>query len=123
MKVKFKGDENFEIICIRRKIRDSLRLLEKQKKYLVIDNIVNPMKLLFLLFCDVPEAWQVGFQDPATPVMEGLVVFHNDLMYFIIFISIFIFYFIGRIVFIFKQTELSPGPALNKTHDTILEII
>jgi hypothetical protein len=22
---------------------------------------------------DAPEAWQIGFQDPATPVMQGII--------------------------------------------------
>ena len=35
-------------------------------------------------FLDVAEPWQLGFQDPATPVMEGiinLIFFHNYLFY------------------------------------------
>ena len=28
---------------------------------------------------DLAEPWQIGFQDPATPVLEGIIDFHNDL--------------------------------------------
>ena len=37
-----------------------------------------------ITFFDVAEQWQLGFQDPATPVMEGIINFHHDLMYFLI---------------------------------------
>jgi cytochrome c oxidase subunit 2 len=40
---------------------------------------------------DVPEAWQMTFQDPATPVMEGIIDLHHDIMFFIVLISIFVF--------------------------------
>jgi cytochrome c oxidase subunit 2 len=40
--------------------------------------------LFFLLFlipkivlADAPEAWQIGFQDPATPVMQGIIDLHH----------------------------------------------
>ena len=39
-------------------------------------------------FLDVAEPWQLGFQDPATPVMEGIINFHHDLMFFLIIVSI-----------------------------------
>jgi hypothetical protein len=33
--------------------------------------------ILFLMprivLADAPEAWQTGFQDPATPVMQGII--------------------------------------------------
>ena len=32
---------------------------------------------------DCPEPWQMGFQDPATPVMEGIIDFHHDVMFFL----------------------------------------
>lgn len=37
------------------------------------------------VFKDVPEAWQLEFQDAATPVMEEIILFHDQIM-FIIFI-------------------------------------
>jgi len=30
--------------------------------------------------------WQLGFQDPATPIMEGIINFHNDIISVLIFI-------------------------------------
>ena len=31
---------------------------------------------------DAPEAWQMGFQDPATPVMQGIIDLHHDICFF-----------------------------------------
>ena len=31
---------------------------------------------------DASVPWQIGFQDPATPVMEGIINFHHDLFFF-----------------------------------------
>ena len=42
----------------------------------------------FKAFCDCPEKNQVFVQDPATPMMEGMIYFHNLLMFIIVFVSI-----------------------------------
>ena len=41
-----------------------------------------------LSFNDAPETWQFGIQDPASPILEGMIFFHNYLMFFVIFIGI-----------------------------------
>jgi len=42
----------------------------------------------YTLVChnDYPEPWQLFFQDPATPIMEGIINFHNDIISVLIFI-------------------------------------
>ena len=35
---------------------------------------------------DVAEAWQLGFQDPASPIMEEIVNFHHYVMVYLTFI-------------------------------------
>jgi hypothetical protein len=37
---------------------------------------------------DVAEAYQLGFTDSASPVMEGIIDFHNYVMIYIVFIII-----------------------------------
>jgi len=44
---------------------------------------------------DAPEAWQTGFQDPATPYMEGMIEFYNFIMLF--FNCNFCFYYMDVI--------------------------
>jgi heme/copper-type cytochrome/quinol oxidase subunit 2 len=38
--------------------------------------------------CDSAERWQTGIQDPATPMLEGMLYFYNELMFYIVFIGI-----------------------------------
>ena len=51
---------------------------------------------------DIASPWQFSFSDPATPTMEGIIYFHNDLMFFIVAISIFVLWMLLRCIFIFK---------------------
>ena len=39
---------------------------------------------------DAPEAWQMGFQDPATPVMQGIVDLHHDICFFMVAMLVFV---------------------------------
>ena len=43
----------------------------------------NLIKHYLLTFCDAPEAWQMNLQDPATPIVEGMIFFHNYLLTFL----------------------------------------
>tara|TARA_B110000037_G_C16874095_1_gene405261 strand:+ start:286 stop:639 length:354 start_codon:yes stop_codon:yes gene_type:complete len=45
------------------------------------------------------------FQDPGTPLMEGIVDFHHDIMFIIIFIVVTLLFMITVIVRNFTQTE------------------
>ena len=42
--------------------------------------------LIIQKFNDVPHNWQLGFQDPASSVMEGIINLHNDIMFYLIVI-------------------------------------
>jgi len=39
----------------------------------------------FFSSCDFAQEWQLGFQDPATPIMEGIVDLHHDIMFFFMY--------------------------------------
>jgi len=41
---------------------------------------------------NAPADWQLGFQTPYSPVMEGIIRFHDDLMIFLTFILFFVLY-------------------------------
>ena len=43
-----------------------------------------------LSFNDAAVAWQLTFQAPATPIMEGIVNFHNHIMFFVVGIAVFV---------------------------------
>ena len=54
---------------------------------------------------DVASPWQFSFSDPATPIMEGIMNFHNDLMFFIVAISIFVVWMLVRCIMIFSAAD------------------
>lgn len=73
------------------------------------------------LKCDAPEKWQFGFQDPATPIMEGIINLHHDLMFFICLISVFVSWILIRVLWHFISTK-STVPFLI-THGTLIELL
>lgn len=61
------------------------------------------MKNLFLLpfVAAYPKRAQIGFQEPVSPVMEGIIDFHHDLMFFLAFILGFVCWFLYNIGYSF----------------------
>ena len=86
------------------------------------------MKLLFIIiflipkivFADAPEAWQIGFQDPATPVMQGIIDLHHDICFFMIVIAVFVLWMLTRTLYHFHQSK-NPIPE-KIIHGTTIEI-
>nr|YP_009317489.1 cytochrome c oxidase subunit 2 [Gelidium galapagense]AOX48941.1 cytochrome c oxidase subunit 2 [Gelidium galapagense] len=70
---------------------------------------------------DAAENWQLGFQDSATPIMEGIVNLHHDLMFFICVISIFVTWMLGRTLWHFNQHQNKTPSSLS--HGTLIEIV
>jgi cytochrome c oxidase subunit 2 len=68
---------------------------------------------------DLAEPWQMNFQDPATPVLEGIIDFHNDLMILLTIIGVAVIWVLYRAVVLF---EGNPNPS-NTVHGTTLEMI
>ena len=63
------------------------------------------------------------FQDAATPVMEGIINLHHDLMFFITFILFFVLVVLLRTLFFFNQTSTYAGSGASVVHGTTIEII
>lgn len=72
----------------------------------------------FCVLCDAALPWQIGFQDPATPIILGIIRFHNHLIFFLIAIGTFVFWLLLRALIIFIE---NPNP-VKFTHSTALEI-
>ena len=60
--------------CSNEKIIPKYPSKGKKTTYLSRMTIFNK---IFLTYCDAPEAWQLGLQDPATPAAEGMSFFHD----------------------------------------------
>lgn len=81
---------------------------------------------MFSFVYDSSSPWQMFFQDSASPVMEGIVNLHHDLMFFITFIFFFVLVIMGRTLtfFSFDKAALSdPARGNNVVHGTLIEII
>jgi cytochrome c oxidase subunit 3 len=80
-------------------------------------------KLLSFFFCfsDASEPWQLGLQDPATSVVEGMIFFHDYLMFFFIVIGFFLVWISYIILKNFDEnTNFS---IINFTHYSPLEFM
>lgn len=78
-------------------------------------------KNYLITFCDAAEPWQLGLQDPATPIFEGMIYFHNYLFLFLIIVAIFVFWMLYKLIVSFNETS---NPVAQKfTHSSLLEII
>ena len=75
----------------------------------------------FLLDSSTP--WQLYFQDAASPVMEGIVNLHHDLMFFITFILFFVLVVMGRTLYFFGYNSNDASAGKNVVHGTVLEIV
>jgi heme/copper-type cytochrome/quinol oxidase subunit 2 len=53
----------------------------------------------------MPEAGQLGFQDPASPVMEELINFHNYVMVYMTFILIGVSFMLIEILRDFTKSK------------------
>lgn len=72
-------------------------------------------------FCDAPENWQLSFQDPATPIMEGIINLHHDLMFFLLVVLVFVSWMLSRTLWHFDQERNKTSSSL--IHGTTIEII
>jgi len=72
--------------------------------------------MFFLSYCDAGLDWQIGLQEPATPVAEGILHFHNYLMYVLLIITILVMWVLYKIL-----TGKNSPAAFN--HSSILEVI
>lgn len=77
--------------------------------------------IFFRSLCDAPEPWQTGFQDSATPMVEGMHSFHNYIMFFLIIIGVVVCFILA--VVIFRFNTLNKKQPEKFTHSSSLEII
>ncbi len=91
----------------------------KIKYMTMLKNFLNTINVI--TYCDAPEAWQLGSQDPATPTMEGMLFFHNYLLFFLIVIGVFVCWLLFHVIISFNEHK---NPISQKfTHSSNLEII
>jgi cytochrome c oxidase subunit 2 len=72
-------------------------------------------------FADAPTPWQMGFQDPATASMEGIIDLHHDICFFLVVILVLVLWLGARIVTSFHYTKQPMPERFN--HHTNLELV
>ena len=70
---------------------------------------------------DAPAPLQMGFQDPATKAMMGIVDLHHDICFFLITILILVLWVGVRILYGFHHTRMPIPERFN--HHTNLELV
>nr|QEQ13329.1 cytochrome oxidase subunit II [Ectocarpus siliculosus] len=70
---------------------------------------------------DASHPWQIGFQDPATPVMEGIIFFNGFLMAFMILIACLVGWLLYKSLTLFNESAHSNPVGF--THSTLLEVV
>ena len=72
--------------------------------------------------CDAPRAWGLYFQDSASPQMEALVEFHDNIMYYLVAILFAVGWIQGAII---RNFDSSRSPISNKylNHGTLIELV
>nr|YP_010438342.1 cytochrome c oxidase subunit II [Prunus mume]UTB64849.1 cytochrome c oxidase subunit II [Prunus mume] len=81
------------------------------------------LEWLFLTIapCDAAEPWQLGFQDAATPMMQGIMDLHHDIFFFLILILVFVSRILVRALWHFHYKK-NPIPQ-RIVHGTTIEIL
>ena len=64
------------------------------------------------------------FQDSASPVMEGIINLHHDLMFFLTFILFFVLVVLGRTLYYFRYSSTNNDiQSRSVVHGTLVEPI
>nr|QWK44467.1 cytochrome oxidase subunit II [Cymathaere triplicata] len=91
-------------------------------------NIIRITSIVFFsLYCcsvgsmDASHPWQVGFQDPATPIMEGIIFFNGLLMTFMLFIACLVGWLLYKSLTLFNEADHKDAVGFN--HSTLLEVV
>nr|KJB09741.1 hypothetical protein B456_001G161700 [Gossypium raimondii] len=83
--------------------------------------IVLEWLFLTIAACDAAEPWQLGFQDAATPMMQGIIDLHHDIFFFLILILVFVLRILVRALWHFHYQK-NPIPQ-RIVHGTTIEIL
>jgi len=51
---------------------------------------------------DAPANYDIHFQEPASPIVEGIIDLHHDVFFYLLIILVFVIWVFFRIVYIFS---------------------
>lgn len=72
-------------------------------------------------YLDYAHPWEISFQDPATPVMEGIIALHHDLMFVLAIIGTSVIWLLLRTTYLFYHKNNLISSTIS--HGTTIEIV
>jgi cytochrome c oxidase subunit 2 len=82
----------------------------------------NNFSIFTTIFNDAPQPFQIGFQDSAAPGFTGIVELHNTIFFYLVLISVAVFWVQASIIYYFNSSK---SGIVHKylNHGTLLELI
>lgn len=74
----------------------------------------------FILWADAPLPWQLGFQDPATPIMEGIIDLYDSINFYLIIVVVVVTWMMLASIVHFTNAKISHKYF---NHGTFIEIV
>ena len=65
----------------------------------------NTFSIFNTIFNDAPQPWQLGFQDSAAPGFTGIVELHNTIFFYLVVISVGVFWVLGSIIYYYNSKK------------------
>lgn len=91
------------------------------KGRMVVSMVIGFVMSSSVAYTDAALPQQMGFQDPATPVAEGIIHFHHDLMFVLVFVSVFVAQMLSRCVYHFIHYKNPVASTV--VHGTTIEVV
>ena len=84
--------------------------------------MLQNLSIFKIIFNDAPQPWQIGFQDSAAPGFTGIVELHNTIFFYLVVISVGVFWVLGSIIYYYNSKK---SPIVHKylNHGTLIELI
>ena len=67
----------------------------------------NIVSSSFLLICDAPDFWQLSLQDPASSIMEGILLFNKHLLFIIVMIVVLTSWLLFNTIYSYDEFKSS----------------
>lgn len=76
----------------------------------------------YIIRCDAPEPWLMGFQDGASPTFEGITELHDTIFFYLIVIGVAVGWMLGSVIMSYNSTR-SPMAHRYANHGTLIEVV
>ena len=67
--------------------------------------MLTVLSFLNIISNDLAQPWELGFQDGASPGFTGIVDLHNTIFFYLVVISIGVFWVLGSILYFYRNTN------------------